>query len=414
MSILESKKIIAIVAVVIVVVAAVAIAVSMSGNNKDSDATSGTSIIGRVNTDGSGIFVKEGVDGSNYATISTTEPSSDEYYLGEDGCYVVFNKEAWGGSVFGVPATSSIQYIQLGEVASCMGLNYQQYVAGQSTNADTLYYIAGVTTYDRFVSTLTSSPAMVGAIVWEPQYSVAILAGCDKVALTNEMFPGHTCCIIGASNSYLANHSDETVRFLAAYVETVTKMNEVITAGSGSDYEYLIQVAMDNVAMTGTDAEKRAAIESAFELVVYTYADGTGSDPLSDLKSDIASLAVSLYDAGAMRYNYSDLGFSSATELANKFVDSSYMVSALAYTKQSSYETANITVAVIGGDIHQLAIHYGIALGIFSDYGINVTLSSQSAGPAVYTVIHNGNADIGFLGAPPMTINAMNDKAISA
>ncbi|MDO5861541.1 MAG: hypothetical protein Q4Q58_01895 [Thermoplasmata archaeon] len=411
---MESKKIYAIVAVIIVVVAAVAIAVSMSGGDKETDAVSGTSIIGRVNTDGSGIFVKEGVNGEDYATISTTQPTSG-YYLGEDGCYVVFNKDAWAGSVFGVPATSSIQYIQLGEIATLLGLNYQLYVAGQTTSSDTLYYVANVASYSSFESTLNSTPAMVGAIMWEPQYSIALLDNCDKVATTNEMFPGHTCCIIGASNEYITSHTDETVRFLAAYVETVQKMNEVIAAGSGEEYDQLIQVAMDNVAMAGlTDEQKKEAIEAAFELVVYTYADNTSSDPLSDLKDDVAELAVSLYEAGAMRNSYSDLGFSSASALADAFVDSSYMASALNYTKQSSYETANITVAVIGGDIHQLAIHYGIALGIFAEYGINVTLSSQSAGPTVYNAVNVGEADIGFLGAPPMTINAMNNGDIKA
>lgn len=407
------NRVLAVAVVVVVVVAAAAVYVVTSDNDDDS----GMSIIGRVNTDGSGIFVKEGEDASKYVTIEYgSEPTAEDYYLGGEGTWVVFHIEAWGGSVFGVPAISSIQYVQLGQIAECMGLEFKLYVAGQTTSSNTLYYVANVSSYAAFESTLTSTPAMVGAIVWEPQFSIAIQSGCSEVATTNDMFPGHTCCIIGGTNEYLTNNEDTVVRFLAAYIETVEKMNEVIDAGEGEEYEYLIEVALDNVSITGLDDdEKRAAIESAFGYVVYTYSDDKTSNPLASLKDDIADLAVEFYDSSLVSNSYSDLGFDSAEDLAESFVDDSYIKQAFSYDKQSSYETTDtITVAVIAGDIHQLAIHYGIALGIFAEYGLNVQLSSQSAGPTVYNAINVGEADIGFLGAPPMTINAMNNGSITA
>ena len=90
-----------------------------------------------------------------------------------------------------------------------------------------------------------------------------------------------------------------------------------------------------------------------------------------------------------------------------------YMHDALNYEKQDSYQTANITVAVLSGDIHQLAIHYGMAKGIFADYGISIALSNQSAGPAAFTAMANGAAQFAFLGAPPMTTNTINGGYIS-
>lgn len=418
------KKILAIVVVVIVIVAAAAVVVVATGDDDDDEDVSGMSIIGRVNTDGSGIYVLADYADTEFVTIKDTLESGDDYYLGEEGAYVVLNKEAWAGQVFGVPGTATIQYVHLQQIAETMGLDYVAYTVDTTIDSNTLYYVSGISTYAGFVSGVETYPAMIGAIIWEAQYSVALVDGCVGVVTTNELFPGHTCCIIGATNEYLAENSDTVIRFLAAYIETVDRLNAAIEAGSGDDYETLLEVAVESVTMPDSlsSDEQIEAIVSAFQYVVYTYADASydgSGDPLSDLVDDVADLAVSLYDGGNISNSYSDLGFDSATELAEKFVDSSYLVSALEYEKEDSYSsTTTITVAVIAGDIHQLAIHFGIELGIFADYGLNIELSSQSAGPGVYTALtldtSSGGADIGFLGAPPMTINSMNNEDITA
>lgn len=410
------KKIIAIAIVAVVIVAAAAVVLINGNSNKDEDQLS---IIGRVNTDGSGIFVKEGVDASALVTVVTEKPTSG-YYLGGNGTWVVFNKEAWGGMVFGDPGAATIQHVQLNTVADTMGLKFVQYTNGTSLSSDTLYYIPGVASYASFVSTLNTTPAMSGAIFWEPQYSVALIDGCSSVATTNQMFPGHTCCVIGADTSYISGHSEETVRFLAAYIASVEKMTMAIQEGSGAAYDEVISIAKNKVALPDnlTDAQKEEAIKDAFELVVYKYADSTDknvADPLADLKKDVASLAQELYAGGQIKNDYKALGFDSANALADKFVQSQYIKDAMGYERASSYDSkVNVKVAVIGGDIHQLAIHYGMATGIFESYGVNITLSSQTNGPAVYTAIHNGDCQFGFIGAPPMTINAMNAKEITA
>ena len=74
----------------------------------------------------------------------------------------------------------------------------------------------------------------------------------------------------------------------------------------------------------------------------------------------------------------------------------------------------NITVAVISGDIHQLAIHYAMAMNIFEEYGINITLSQQPNGDGVAVALENGSAQIGFIGAPPMTIKVINSEYVTA
>lgn len=413
------KKIMAVGIVAVLLIAAVAVFfVTKDKDNGDEPTVTDNdmSIIGRVNTDGSGIYFKAGENAADYVTKVNVEPTSGAY-LGGNGTWIVFNSSAWGGKVIGDPGEATIQHVQLGEIAKVMGLKLVKYQVGASLSDDTLYYLPGVPNYANFKSTLNTTPALLGAFNWEPQYSIASSDGCVAIAVTNDMFPEHTCCIIGASHKYITNHSDETVRFLAAYIKAVDKMKAAIEAGSGADYDAVIAVAKEKVAMPGlSDEQREAAILDAFKLVNYTYADTTDktvADPLANLKKDVANLAESFYPSN-VKNSYSDLGFESSAALAEKFVQSSYIKDAMNYEAQSSYSKASIRVAAITGDIHQLALHYAIAEGIFAEYGLDVSVAGQANGPGVYTAIHSGEADLGFIGAPPMTISAMNAKEITS
>ncbi len=403
-------KVIAIAVVAVIVVAGAAI--YFVGNNNDVDEK--INVIGRVNTDGSGIYVVDGTKNADkMAVIVETVEEPTQPHLGESGKWVVFDKEAWGGKIIATPGPATIQHVQLKQIVDTMGLKFTQYVNGTSISNDTVYYIGGIGNYERFV-TERLNVDVDGAIMWEPQYSVALIKGCVGVAITNDLFPGHTCCVVAASHEYTSGHQDETVRFMAAYVESVTKMKNAIEAGSGEEYEGVMAVAMQKVAMTGlTDAEKREAIEDAFKLVVYTYGDDSSADdPLSQLKKDMAEVANKMYQSGQVSKTIADMGFNDQT-YGEALVDSSFLKKALTYEKQSSYNNAKVTVAVIKGDVHQLAIHYGIAMGIFSEYGISIELSEQAGGPAVFTAISNGSAQFGFIGAPPLTINSINKGIIT-
>lgn len=404
-----NTKIIAIAVVAVIAVAAVGAYVVLSNNDSDAD----MNIIGRVNTDGSAILLKNGENPADYVTPEEGEEPSGPH-LGGNGKWVVFTKENWGGKIFTDPGASTIQHVQLNDIANAMGLKFVQYSNTVAVSDDTLYFIPGVPTYEKFKSELNNNSSIVGGIFWEPQTSLAKLSDdkCSMMVTTNQLFPGHTCCTIAAQHSYISSHKDETVRFLAAYVESVKKMTSAISEGSGENYDKVIEVAMDKVSMGDIKAEqKKAAIENAFKYVVYTYADDSAGS-LDDLKKDIADMAKKFADSKTAKNDAAALGFDSYDALASKFVDSSYMKDAMDYKLPEKVSTANITVAVIGGDIHQLAIHYGMEMGIFDEYGIKIKLSTQSNGPAVYTAMKNNDAQFGFIGAPPMTINSMNDKTI--
>ena len=412
------KKIYAVIAVVIIIVAAAAaVVLTRDGGDGPTASDRDVSVVGRVNTDGSGIFLKSSENPEDYVTlVEGAEPVDEEYYLGGGDRWVVLHKEAWGGAVFGDPGEATIQHVQLGQIAEELGLKFVKYTNGTAIDKNTLYYIPGVNTYQMFESQLINNPQMVGAFVWEAQYSVALQDGCKRLAITNDLFPGHTCCIVGAQHSYISTHQDETVRFLAAYVESVREMKDAIANHVTGEMDELMEIAINNVTMplTMKQEQKIAAIESAFEIVNYTYADSdTAANPLDKLTSDMASLAEDFYQSGQISKTPQQLGFDSYSDMASVLVQGQYMYDALHYEKQDSYDTANITVAVLTGDIHQLAIHYGMAKNIFADYGINIILSNQSAGPAAFTAMANGSAQFAFLGAPPMTTNTINGGYIS-
>ncbi len=380
---------------------------------------SGTSIVGRVNSEGSGIFLVPGEDAADYITVQTTEPGDGAKFVYNEitGKYYVFNTSNWGGKVFGTPGAATIQHVQLKSLVDLMGLKYVSYMKDQALESDTVYYLAGVTGLADFMNKMETTP-FTGYFTWEAQYSAALAyEGQEFVPLvtTNDLFPEHTCCIIGTSNEFAVNNADAMSAFLYVYSKAVDEINVALEDTTSDDYKTLLEVALDKVAMPEalSEAEKRTAIENALKNVTYLYADDENGS-LDKLVDDISEVAESLYNGGQISNSAQDLGFKSYDALAEKFVQSSYMTNAIkgSYTKLTS--TVNINVSVIGGDIHQIALWYALEKGMFAEENITITTMVQGNGPAVFTLIYNGEADIGFLGAPPMTINSMNHETIVA
>ena len=410
------KKIYAVVAVVIIVIAAVGVYFAV-GDREPSDKE--INIIGRVNTDGSAIVAKPDVDIDALMEVVEGQYSGDEPYVYDEASYesYVFHPEAWGGMIVGTPGVNAIQQIQMQDfVTNTLGLGYEIYRVGTSLNEDTVYYNYSINSYDKMANT----PEVEIAIMWEPQCALAMIEGDYQLMVTtNVLFPGHTCCVLAGTHAWMSSHENETIRFLAAYNKAVEQMNTVISQKDSNPEAYaeLMSIAVSNIAFpAGTSEEdKQAIIEKAWEIVVYKSCDdASATDPLAQLKGDIAQLVDDLYKNGNISKNAADLGFESSEAFAEVYVDSSYIQEAVDYVPTGDETTANITVAVISGDVHQLAIHYAMAIGIFEEYGINITLSQQPNGDGVAVALENGNAQIGFIGAPPMTIKVINSEYVTA
>lgn len=383
------KKIIAIVVAVVVVAAGVGVFFFNSGKADDDK---GLSVLARVNTEGSGLYLKQGEIASEYMVIKGDKT-------------VTYNPAKWGGKIFGTPGMITIQHMQFKElVETTLKLKFTLFREGDTLKADTVYYDAGVPNY----TTFKGKTNLTGAYIWQPQYQIAVADGCVGLVMSDILFPEHTCCVIAGTNKYINNNEKDTINFLAAYVMSVEKLKSVIEAGSGKEYVDLVNLGVRKTGLTGDKAFDTVA--ASLKTIKYTYADN-GDDVLGKLKTDISTL-VDKYEANkSVNYTMNDLGFNSSSDFAKKFVNSTYLKKVM-NGEHTVSNSKTVKVAVISGDIHQIALHYGIELGYFADYGLTVELSAQSNGAGVAVALQNGDSNFGLLGAPPLTITTINGKLV--
>ena len=349
--------------------------------------------IARVNTDGSGIYLK-----------SVYDP--EDFYTYEDGEYT-FNADMWGGRVFGTPGVPTIQHVQLQQIADSMGLKFEGLSASTVKRTDTLYYVSTVT--NATAATETSSEILDGGILWEPQYSMIISNPMYQgMLLTNDMFSGHTCCVIAGSTEFMKNNPDATVAFLAAYVKAVDYVNAAKADRGSDEYGELVRICEKYTGL------KESVIEDALFNVEFKFSDDNRSGSLDNLVGDIASLESDLEAAGNISVSMSSLGFDDSTEFAELLVQDSYLTNAVSGDVAKPSGKRSVTVAAINGDIHQIAIRVAQELGYFSEYNLDVTVGALGNGGAVALDILGGYSDFAFLGAPPLTINVVNGGYLSA
>lgn len=221
--------------------------------------------------------------------------------------------------------------------------------------------------------------------------------GYTTLARTNEMFPGHTCCVIVAKQSYLSSHSDETVRFLAGYVNGVKYLNNALDDKSSDSYKEVMKIAKNQLKDTGITEDEIAA---SLANITYLYQDNT---------NDLAALKVAVSEL------YDSLGFPSGAvkdKIMAEFVDDTYIKQVGSAVKGAE---ATITVTVITGDVHQIGLHLANELGFFNDMGIKLNISyAKNGGGVADKVMLEGSdgTDFGLLGAPPATINTYQKKLI--
>ena len=418
------KKILA----VVVVLALLTVGVAVGEHYRsDETNTNSFSLVARVNAEGSSVFVAEsyleelkdeGVTINNYNDLSGV------FYDLENGVAVPNDKYAgnWNNMVIGTPGNTSIQHKMIQQFVEKMSydgkqMRFERYEQGATLQPGVVYYDTTLTNLNIW----NTSSHMDAGTIWQPVCG-AIEASSERPAMrimsSAQMEPNHACCVIGAVDSYLASNEDTVVRFLAAYIESVTAVNDAIAAGNGNEnYEDLVQLAVDQ---TG---QSRQVVETAFEEVVYTYGlmsgtSDTETNPLNSLRENTASLADMFASDGTFR----------RTQFADAFINDYYLSKAIQLVKDvrdgkvnpDSFNSTRIRVGVIAGDVHQIAIHYGMNYGdgeynsFFTKYGVSVTLDAATNGAGVATSLQNGAVSLGFLGLPPASTTVVNSALIQS
>ncbi len=396
---IDNKSLCAVLIVLIIMVSLCSVIIVHELQNSDDGTQGSYQVLARVNTEGSGIYIKSSVlterGGPGAFDNTSTYEVTDA------------NKAAWGGLVVGTPGAATIQHVQMQQIVQKAGLQFTLYQEGQALDNEHVYYVA---TMSNATTVIGYTGALDAGILWEPQYSKIVDSdGFSELVLTNNLFPGHTCCNIVGVKSYTHSHADETERFLAAYVKAAKYVQNAVANPSSAEYAKLVEISK---GVVGTSVDE-TTIKEALANITYTYADdATGN--LDALESDIASLADSLIKMKLLQHDLKDLGFNYSSQFARAFVDPSYLQKAVDRTPTGTEASAIITVAVIAGAIHQIAVHVAKELGYYEEYNLTVNLSAATNGPGVAVAVQNGTAQFGVLGAPPATSTAINGKLITA
>ena len=267
-------------------------------------------LVARVNSEGSGLFI----DKSLLDDVDSIIPSRNGtlfYSVTAEGFEVgPENADAWGGLVFSTPGPTSIQHVQLLSLVDEMGLKNAMYTVGTEIQPDTVYYITPLTNYAQ----ITADPTVNAGIIWEPQYQRVIQESSKYVelALTNDLFPDHTCCVIASNVKFMKENSEKVENFLVAYVKAVSFIQDALADESSANYTWLVDFAKTKVVGV-TESEVKQALEN----ITYLYSDSYDGS-LSDLKEDIVDLIVSL-----------KLDVSEPSEFVKYFIDDQYLKNAL-------------------------------------------------------------------------------------
>lgn len=387
------KKIIAVAIVAVIIIAAAGVFI-VTNDNDDVESGRDVAAIARVNTDGSGIYLK--------AIYNPTD-----FYTVNDKGEIILNPSAWGGKVFGTPGTATIQHVQLQTLVEDMGLKFQKYISGNK-NANTVYYSDSIN--NATAATEKAGDLIDGGILWEPQYSlIASDEQYQPFLTTNQLFPGHTCCLIAGSEKFMTENPEATTAFLAAYVEAVKYINKALADTESAEYKQLVDICVKYTSGLTEDV-----IKEALGLVVYKFSDDNTTGSLEDLKKDLADLETSLEGLGTIQKKISDLGFEDSTAFAEAFVEDSYLKDAVSGDVKPLEKRTKIVISAINGDIHQIGVRVAYELGYFDQYNLDVTVNGVANGPAVAKDLLGNQADFGFIGAPPLTSNVVNGDAIHA
>lgn len=210
--------------------------------------------IARVNTDGSGWYIKESKITRDASGIPMR--NGTPFYSISDGKIVIdeSNKVAWAGLTMGTPGTTSIQHLQMAKIAEKTGLDLVNiHNKGSHSDAKSIYYDQTINSYQRAIETPTN---IDGGIIWEPQLSKIAEQGNPKgfivLALTNDVFPGHTCCIIAGRHTFIENNLNVVTRFLAGHIRSIEYISKALEQNENgeyintAEYEKLVNICLDH------------------------------------------------------------------------------------------------------------------------------------------------------------------------
>ena len=447
---MQRYKVITIIVAAVVVVAAAAVVVSNRGSSAESTEIN---LIAGLEGVGSGFYYDDTkIDKGDLFVLNPDDSIKTVNHPGV-GDVAVFKPAGWEGLLFGVPTVGSIQYYQLKTIVEVY-LNDASYTDGTtkklslvagSPSSGQVGYTVTQGSAARIIEVKESTGLDIG-ITWEPQFSALVIgedAPFERLITTDQLFPHVTCCVLYGNAQYIKDHQDTSERLVWAVKNATEWLNWVVddikTNGydeSKETHKALVDYAYKHAggSSSGLTTEQ---ILNAFNYIEYawgdekTYTTVDFNDPLSKIKSDIATQTQTLYDIGGLANNsLESLGFKNSSEFAEKFVDDSLIK---AIHDKSSYDTTSkltkVTLSVIVNDLHQLPTHLadeklpGLSTlkpglsdskTLYEQAGLEINFISATGSNGVVTNLNSKQAEFGVAAEPAIILYDINNKQTTA
>jgi NitT/TauT family transport system substrate-binding protein len=236
-----------------------------------------TRVIGQVNSLGSAIVVKEGIE----------------------------NASGLQGMKIATPGAVTIQHFMMLKYLEDNGLEV-------GTEADEVQLPeVGVT----LMAASLEAGEIDGFIAWQPFPADAVDRGLGHVlADSTEIWPGHICCVLATMDKFAEDHPEEVTAYLRAHVAATKWMQQALADNTSDEYQLLVDISVD---FTGRPEQ---VVIDALAGMEYGYAlDGT-------FKTAFTDYVDKLIDQGTLKQeNLEKQGYSSAQDLTDNYVDDTFV-----------------------------------------------------------------------------------------
>jgi NitT/TauT family transport system substrate-binding protein len=243
-----------------------------------------------------------------------------------------------------------------------------------------------------------ASGDVAGGISWEPYCSDSIVAGTAHVIKwSEEIWPGHPCCIVAAKTSYLNSNQDLVLRMVRAHIEANLWISDALAHPDSDNYTKLMQMgaAFSNRNVT--------VVESAVGHIKFGYVM-TPQD-----EAWFANFTQMFIDVGQITTLG---GYASIDAFISDFVNTSAVTDAMAIQPSDTIVNPDnpLRLGFLAGDLHQfarvVAMNSTVFGGktLFEKYGLNIQSANPAGyanGPAVMDAFAANVIDMGYLGSPP-------------
>ena len=157
-----------------------------------------------------------------------------------------------------------------------------------------------------------------GFIAWQPFPADAVDSEVGHVlADSTDIWDGHICCVVGTMEKFAKAQPEAVTNYLRAHIAATKWMQQAMADENSDEYQILVDISVD---FTG---RPESVVKDALDGIDYGYAlDG-------DFKTAFSEYTAKLVDQGTLTQDALDeMGYASAQDLTDKYVDDSFIVEA--------------------------------------------------------------------------------------